>query len=81
MRSTEYLLVFSILVGPCGGSGRSVINVVIIIKTYKTKEKGVNIKYTQHTPQPLYNTIVGVQDNFRVSYPICVVTRVKCIDT
>ena len=32
------------------------------------------------TPQPLYNTIVGVQVNFRVSYPICVITRVKCID-
>ena len=31
------------------------------------------------TPQPLYNTIVGVQANFRVSYPICVITRVKCI--
>ena len=32
------------------------------------------------TPQPLYNTIVGVQANFRVSYPIRVITRVKCID-
>ena len=31
------------------------------------------------TPQPLYNTIVGVQVNFRVSYPIRVITRVKCI--
>ena len=30
-------------------------------------------------PQPLYNTIVGVQDNFRVSYPICAISRVKCI--
>ena len=31
------------------------------------------------TPQPLYNTIVGVQANFRVSYPIRVILRVKCI--
>ena len=33
------------------------------------------------TPQPLYNTIVGVQVYFRVSYPIRVIRRVKCIDT
>ena len=32
------------------------------------------------TPQPLYNTIVGVQANFRVSDPIHVISRVKCID-
>ena len=32
------------------------------------------------TPQPLYKTIVGVQANFRVSYPIRVILRVKCID-
>ena len=32
------------------------------------------------TPQPLYNTIAGVQANFRVSYPICIITRVKCTD-
>ena len=32
-----------------------------------------------YTPQPLYNTIVGVQDNFHVSYPKSVITRVKCI--
>ena len=31
------------------------------------------------TTQSLYNTIVGVQDNFRVSYPNRVITRVKCI--
>ena len=31
------------------------------------------------TPQPLYNTIMGVQDNLRVSYPNRVITRVKCI--
>ena len=29
--------------------------------------------------QPLYNTISGVQANFRVSYPNHVITRVKCI--
>ena len=32
------------------------------------------------TPQPLNDTIVGVQANFRVSYPIRVISRVKCID-
>ena len=32
-----------------------------------------------YTPQPLYNTIVGVQDNFHVSYPKSVIRRVKCI--
>ena len=31
------------------------------------------------TPQPLYNTIVGVQANIRVNYPNRVITRVKCI--
>ena len=31
------------------------------------------------TPQPLYNTTVGVQTNFRVSYPNHVILRVKCI--
>ena len=31
------------------------------------------------TPQPLYNTIVEVQANFRVSYPNHVVLRVKGI--
>ena len=30
-------------------------------------------------PQPLYNTIFGVQANFRVNYPNRVITRVKCI--
>ena len=33
-----------------------------------------------NTPQPLYNTIVGVQYNFRVSYPISFITRVNYID-
>ena len=32
------------------------------------------------TPQPLYNTIVGVQANFGVSYSNCAKTRVKYID-
>ena len=31
------------------------------------------------TPQPLYNTIFGIQANFRVSYPNRVISRVKCI--
>ena len=30
-----------------------------------------------NTPQHLHNSIVGVLYNFRVSYPICVITRVK----
>ena len=34
-----------------------------------------------NTPQPLYNTIAGVQANFHVSYPINVIMSVKCIDT
>ena len=32
-----------------------------------------------NTPKPLYNTIVGVLSNFRVSYPNRAITRVKCI--
>ena len=32
-----------------------------------------------YTPQPLYNTIVWIQANFRVSYPNLVIMRVKCI--
>ena len=35
-------------------------------------------KLFQNTPQPLYNAIVWVQANFRVSYPICVISKVKC---
>ena len=35
--------------------------------------------YHECTPQPLYNIIVGVQVNFRLSYSIRVITRVKCI--
>ena len=35
--------------------------------------------HSDDTPQPLYNTTVGIQVNFRDSYPICVITRVKCI--
>ena len=34
----------------------------------------------ESTPKPLYNTIAGVQSNFRVSYPIRFIMRVKCID-
>ena len=33
-----------------------------------------------YTPQPLYNTIAGIQANCRVSYPTRVIMRVKCID-
>ena len=32
-----------------------------------------------YTPQPLYNTIVGVHVNFHVSHPNHVISRVKCI--
>ena len=31
------------------------------------------------TPQPFYNTIVGVETNLHLSYPILVIKRVKCI--
>ena len=31
------------------------------------------------TPQPLYNTIVGILANFCISCPICVIMRVKCV--
>ena len=44
------------------------------------QEYFVKIKQTEvynSTPQPLYNTIFWVQYNFRVSYPICVIMRVK----
>ena len=36
-------------------------------------------KFQDSTPQPLYNTIAGVQAHFRVSYPNRVITRVKFI--
>ena len=36
--------------------------------------------FRKYTPQPLYNTIVGVQSNCLVSYPIRVVSGVECID-
>ena len=29
----------------------------------------------------IHHTIAGVQPNFRVSYPICVIMRVKCLDS
>ena len=32
------------------------------------------------TPQPLFNTIAGVQANFSVSYPNHFILRVKCMD-
>ena len=40
----------------------------------------MNICISIHTPQPLYNTIVWVHANFRVSYPILAIPRVNCID-
>ena len=50
--------------------------------SYLTKEFFFGMTLHAHaqytcTPQPLYNTIVGVQANFRVSYPIRVIWRVK----
>ena len=42
------------------------------------KKAGFSDDVAQCTPQPLYKTIVRVQTNFRVSYPIRVVTKVKC---
>ena len=35
--------------------------------------------WSNNTPQPLYNTTFGVQASFRVGYPNCVISRVKCI--
>ena len=35
--------------------------------------------YTYLHTQPVYNTIVGVQANFRVSYPNRVIKRIKCM--
>ena len=34
---------------------------------------------SRNTPQPLYNTVVGIQENFSVSYPFSVISKVKCI--
>ena len=33
-----------------------------------------------YTPQPLYDTIAGIQANFHVSYPIHAIMRVECTD-
>ena len=64
---------------------------VLFSNNYRTKEllifrncQRLNVSYfiflyNTSTPQPLYNTIVGVQRNFRVSYPIRAISRVKCI--
>ena len=38
---------------------------------------GNNLERGLYTPQPLYNTIVGVQDDIRVSYSIRVIMRVN----
>ena len=54
------------------------VNVSCKFEMYIFKNAQV-INVNVHTPQPLYNTIVGVQANFRVSFPIRVITRVKCI--
>ena len=37
-----------------------------------------NLFNIHDTPQPLYNTIVWVQAHFLVSYPIRVISRLKC---
>ena len=36
--------------------------------------------WNRWTPQPPYNSIARVQASFHVSYPNCVILRVKCID-
>ena len=41
--------------------------------------KYIEVHRQTSTPQPLYNTIVGVHVNFRVSNPNRVIWRVKCI--
>ena len=35
--------------------------------------------FKENTPQPVYNTIFGIQASFHVSYPNRVISRVKCI--
>ena len=52
---------------------------VLIFNESKGKEV-IEILRKKYAPQPLYNTIVGVQAHFLVSYPICVIMKVKCID-
>ena len=59
------------------------IFVVLNIINILTKDN-ISCKVTPiqaaNASQPHYNTIAGVQANIRVSYPIRVITRVKCID-
>ena len=64
---------------------------LVLMSSIETQTSYVSFIHTQHqcfkqncrkeqiTPQPLYNTIVGIQASFRVSYPNRVITRVKCI--
>ena len=56
--------------------GHTVLHLIGISHTLHCK-----LWHKKHvTPQPLYNTIAWIQTSFRVSYPIRVITRVKCID-
>ena len=41
----------------------------------KLRQNAIKMSYKIITPQPLYNTIGGVQANFRVSYPIRFISR------
>ena len=48
-------------------------------KSFENVDGGMQDAYLYNTPLPLYNPIVGVQTNFRVSYPNHAISRVKCI--
>ena len=46
---------------------------IFVTETLAMSLRSHTAKITSITPQPLYNTIAGVQANFGVSYPIRVI--------
>ena len=59
-------------------SSLSVHTFATVVLPYK-RGFWLTLKHLSHTGKPLNNTIVGVQVNFRFSYPACVILSVKCI--
>ena len=57
----------------------SVLDWMHVIATLKDSECN-DVFWATGSATPLYNTIVGVQANFRVNYPNHVITRVKYTD-
>ena len=47
------------------------------VLTEETLTSALKTNLSAGKPQPLYNTIVGVLGNFRVSCPIRVIARIK----